>query len=96
MFEKVNGAIVKVYLRPILNGEKLAQGSGVIVKDKGYLLTNFHVFAGGEKMVLVHNEDTIRYTEIIGVHVERDIIILKLEGTDFPKHTISATVTILK
>ena len=34
-------------------------------------------------MVLVHNEDTIRYTEIIGVDVERDIIILKLEGTDF-------------
>jgi regulator of sirC expression with transglutaminase-like and TPR domain len=36
-------------------------------------------------MVIVHGQDTIPYTEIVGVDVERDVLIAKLESVDkFP------------
>ncbi len=66
------------------NGEKNKQGSGVVIKDKGILVTNFHVFAGNEKLEIRHNDSIIKYTEIIGVDIEKDILILKIDENNFP------------
>ena len=79
IFEMYNKSIVVIY--PVdFNGEVMGQGSGVILKDKGMLLTNFHVFAGAEKMIVVHDEDTLNYSAIIGVDVEKDVVIAQLDG----------------
>ena len=83
IFEKYSDAIVVIHAYDF-NGDPLGQGSGVILNDKGLLVTNFHIFSGGEKMVLIHKEDTIKYTDIVGVDVEKDVLILKLERNDFP------------
>ena len=79
IFEKYNKSIVVVY--PIdFNGNSMGQGSGVVLKDKGWLITNFHVFAGAEKLIVVHGEDTLSYDGIIGVDIEKDIVLAQIVG----------------
>lgn len=81
IFEKYNKSIVVVY--PIdFNGNSMGQGSGVVLKDKGWLITNFHVFAGAEKMIVIHGDDTLTYDGIIGVDIEKDIVLAQVVGYD--------------
>ena len=78
IFANVNDAIVVVEAIDF-DGSKSKSGSGVIIKDKGILVTNFHIFAGNEKLKLKHKDTEIKYSEIIGFNVEKDVLILKLE-----------------
>lgn len=84
IFEKYQDAIVVVYSFDF-NGNPKAQGSGVILNDKGWIVTNFHVFEGCEKMKVIHKKDTIQYNDIIGIDIERDLLIMKIEPGTYPE-----------
>jgi lipoprotein NlpI len=86
IYENANSSIVVIHSIDF-SGNKSGQGSGVILKEKGMIVTNFHIFAGNEKLIVTHNEDTIHHNGITGVDIEKDILILKLESGDF--NTIS-------
>lgn len=73
------------------DGVKSSQGSGVIIKDKNILITNFHIYAGNEKLILKQKDKEIKFTEIIGLSIEKDILILKLEESDHPQFKIGST-----
>lgn len=90
VFVTVNDAVVVVEAYDF-DGTKSSQGSGVIIKDKNILVTNFHIFAGNEKIVLKHNDKEIKYTEIVGMNIEKDVLILKLEEGDYPQVKIGNT-----
>ncbi len=90
IFSSVNDAIVVVEAYDF-DGSKSKQGSGVIIKDKGILLTNFHVFAGNEKIKLKHIDKEVKFTEIIGFDVEKDILVLKIDEGDFPQIKVGNT-----
>jgi S1-C subfamily serine protease len=30
------------------------QGSGVVINDKGYVVTNYHVLAGNDRIEIIH------------------------------------------
>lgn len=90
VFVTVNDAVVVVEAYDF-DGTKSSQGSGVIIKDKNILITNFHIFAGNEKLVIKHNDKEIKFTEIIGMNIEKDVLILKLEESDFPQIKIGST-----
>jgi S1-C subfamily serine protease/nitrogen regulatory protein PII-like uncharacterized protein len=83
IFEKVNNAIVVVYAYDF-EGDKHAQGSGIILNDKGIVVTNYHLFAGCEKIELKRKDQVINHAGIIGASIEKDILILKIEGQDYP------------
>ncbi len=87
IYEKVNNCVV-VILSYDFDGKFSKQGSGVVISDKGWIVTNYHVFAKCEKMEVKHNDKIVKYTDIIGVDVEKDILILKVED-----HTISSIPT---
>ncbi len=93
IFTSVSGAIVVVEAYDF-GGEKSTQGSGVILKDKNILITNFHIFAGNEKLVLKHMDKEIKFSEIVGLSIDKDVLILKLEDGDFPQVKIGTTVTL--
>ncbi|MBN8570920.1 MAG: tetratricopeptide repeat protein [Ignavibacteria bacterium] len=88
LFEKYQDAIVVVYSYDFDNNPK-AQGSGVIINDRGWVITNFHIFEGCQRMDLVHKGDTIKYTDIIGVDIEKDLVIMKIESGTFPDIKLS-------
>ena len=88
IYEKVNNCVV-VILSYDFDGKLSKQGSGVVISDKGWVVTNYHVFAECEKMEIRHNDKIISYTDIIGVDIEKDILILKIDENVFPSLTIA-------
>ena len=69
--------------------EQKASGSGVIISDDGYIITNSHVVSDGgqgvadEITVSLSNKKTYK-AKLIGRDAGSDIAVLKIEGTGFP------------
>jgi len=60
-------------------------GSGVIVSDEGYILTNNHLVGDADE-VLVRLPDKREYTaQIVGTDERTDVAVLKIEADDLPK-----------
>lgn len=83
IYKKVSGAVVVIHAYND-NDELAAQGSGVVLNDKGYVVTNYHVLSGNSKLKILHGEEIVPYVDIIGIDVEKDILILKIEAKKFP------------
>ncbi len=83
IYKKVSNAVVVVYAYND-NDELAAQGSGVVLNDKGYVVTNYHVLSGNSKLKILHGKEIVPYVDIIGIDVEKDILILKVEAKKFP------------
>ena len=83
IYKKVTGAVV-VILAYDLNNELSSQGSGVVINDKGYVVTNYHVLEGNDRLEIMHNKEIVPFVDIIGIDVEKDVLILKIEAKKFP------------
>ena len=67
-------------------GQCFKTGSGVIIRESGYILTNFHVAAGGRYYgILLEEEPEIFYTdELIKYNQELDLAILRMDKRRSP------------
>ncbi|RYY86119.1 MAG: PDZ domain-containing protein [Chitinophagaceae bacterium] len=69
--------------------EQRASGSGVIISEDGYIVTNNHVISNGsdgvaeEIMVTLHNRKTYK-ARLIGRDPSSDLAVLKIDGNKFP------------
>lgn len=74
---------------PQIQPEQRASGSGVIISDDGYIVTNNHVVSDGgngvaeEITVTLHNKKTYK-AKIIGRDPSSDLAVLKIDGTALP------------
>jgi serine protease Do len=74
---------------PQVQPEQRASGSGVIISDDGYIVTNNHVISDGgtgiadEITVTLHNKKVYK-AKVIGRDPSSDIAVLKIEGTNLP------------
>ena len=82
IYKKVSCAVVVVHAYDE-NYKFSAQGSGVVINDKGYVVTNYHVLSGNERLEILHGKEVVPYVDIIGIDVEKDILILKIEAKKF-------------
>ena len=66
-----------------------AQGSGIILSENGYIITNAHVVGGGEKFeVVLQNGDSYNAT-LIGADNQSDLALLKMQNP--PEGLVAAT-----
>lgn len=69
--------------------EQRASGSGVIISEDGYIVTNNHVITDGgegiadEIMVTLHNKKTYK-ARVIGKDPSSDLAVLKIDGNNLP------------
>ena len=64
--------------------EQRASGSGVIISDDGYIVTNNHVVEGSDELtVTLTNKKTYKAT-IIGTDPNTDLALIKIEETALP------------
>ncbi len=69
--------------------EQRASGSGVIISDDGYIITNNHVISDGgdgvadEITVTMSNKKTFK-ARVIGKDPSSDLAVLKIDGNGFP------------
>ncbi|MHB9003744.1 MAG: S1C family serine protease [Coriobacteriia bacterium] len=57
-------------------------GSGVIIREDGYILTNNHVVEGADRIVVTVGPDDLE-AEVVGVDPQTDLAVLKLEGDTY-------------
>lgn len=60
-------------------------GSGVIVTKDGYIITNNHVIAEADKIIVILPNDTKEYeAKLIGSDPKSDLAVIKIEAKDLP------------
>ncbi len=63
---------------------KTASGSGVIVSENGYIITNNHVVQQAEKIEVTLNDKRTYTAELIGADPTTDLALLKIKETNLP------------
>jgi S1-C subfamily serine protease len=71
-------ASVRVWLR---RGEAIATGSGVVLTDDGFLVTNAHVVADGRNGVAAFGDGTEAEFDVVGADPLSDLAVLRARGT---------------
>src|SRR5437867_6837619 len=67
-----------------------ALGSGVIISEDGYILTNNHVVDGADEIKVVLADDKKEFdAKVIGTDPQTDIAVIKIEGRSLPAITIT-------
>ena len=59
-------------------------GSGFIVSDDGYVITNNHVVDGAEEIRVHLNDRRVLVADVVGLDEPSDLALLKLEAEDLP------------
>ncbi|KKB09055.1 Do family serine endopeptidase [Devosia chinhatensis] len=62
----------------------MAAGSGFIISEDGYVVTNNHVVEDATKVTVVFDDGREQVAEIIGTDERTDLAVLKIEGDDLP------------
>ena len=64
--------------------ENIASGSGVIISEDGYIITNRHVINDSEEIVVVLNDKREYKAKIIGEDPNSDLALLKIQENNLP------------
>lgn len=60
----------------------ISTGTGVIISDKGYIVTNYHVIEATDTVtVQLYGEDIAIEAEVVGYHADDDVAVLKINKT---------------
>lgn len=65
---------------PVFDG----QGSGVVIREDGYILTNGHVIEGAEQIKVRFRDGTEYPAEVRGVDPQSDVAVIRIEAKDLP------------
>src|SRR5690606_24154160 len=61
-----------------------SSGSGVIVTDDGYIITNNHVIEDATNIEVVMNDNSRYYAKVIGTDPSTDLALLKVKARNLP------------
>jgi 2-alkenal reductase len=87
LVEKVGPAVVTVYNLTMLEGslgqesEEQLQGSGTgfVISEDGYIITNWHVVVGGSDYAVALQDGTVVEAELIGLDARDDLAVVKID-----------------
>jgi serine protease Do len=88
VYARVNPAVVTVMAEL---GYGTSVGTGVIFRQDGYVLTNFHVVAGSGSCNIALADGQTFEAKYVGGDSGNDVAVLKLEGEDFPTAEIGSS-----
>ncbi|GAM76967.1 outer membrane stress sensor protease degS [Vibrio ishigakensis] len=82
-------AVVNIYSRQYSEDDRSklktqGLGSGVIVNDKGYIITNYHVIAKADQVIVALQDGRIASAQLIGQDQRTDIAVLQISLPDLP------------
>ncbi|CAH0526941.1 outer membrane-stress sensor serine endopeptidase DegS [Vibrio hippocampi] len=86
---KAAPAVVNIYSRQYSEDDRQALlvqglGSGVIVSNKGYIITNYHVIANADQIIVALQDGRAAAAQLVGTDQRTDIAILRVEGESLP------------
>ena len=54
-------------------------GTGIVIDDRGHILTNFHVIQGAESVLITSRDGKVREAQIVGEAPDFDLALLRVE-----------------
>ena len=87
--EHVRPAVVSIIAEIITSGffgtrSSFGSGTGTIFDSQGLVLTNNHVIAGSENIILTLDDGTQLQAEVVGSDLLSDLAVLRIPGDNFP------------
>jgi serine protease Do len=73
---------------PPMKKRQMGEGSGVIVDPKGYILTNYHVVAGADKLTVRLFDGRELKGTVQGTDPKTDLAVVHVEAKDLPVATL--------
>ena len=77
-------------------GQSMGAGSGVIISDDGYIVTNNHVIDNASEIEVVLNDNRSYQAKVVGADGSTDLAVIKIEQNGLPavKYGNSETISI--
>ncbi|MFW3615374.1 DegQ family serine endoprotease [Billgrantia antri] len=69
---------------PGRGGERQSLGSGFVISEDGYILTNAHVVEGADEILVRLNDRRELQAELVGADPQTDVALLKVDASDLP------------
>jgi Do/DeqQ family serine protease len=66
------------------NPHAQSSGSGVIISNDGYIVTNYHVIEDGSSIEVMMNNNQQFYAKVIGTDPSTDLALLKIKANNLP------------
>jgi len=63
--------------------QEVGNGSGILIRSDGYILTNNHVVDGADRVVVTVGVDD-KTARVVGVDTSTDLAVLKIDGSGYP------------
>lgn len=79
VYEKNQQSIVTIH---VLDQDGLGQGTGIVLTQDGYIITNAHVVEGAAQAVVMLSDDTYYEASLVGSSTEEDLAVLKIDAQD--------------
>ena len=70
-------------------------GSGFIITEDGYIVTNYHVVEGATSVTVTTNSGTNYTAAVVGGDSSNDIAVLKVEGSGLPAVAIGSSSSLI-
>lgn len=64
--------------------DRMGAGSGVIISEDGYIITNNHVVQGADQVQVTFNDRNTQIAKVIGTDPSTDIAVLKIDSDHLP------------
>ena len=71
--------------------EGSSSGSGFILTEDGYVVTNYHVVEDGTSVSVIMNDGTELEAKVVGADSTNDIAVLKVEAQNLPAVTLGSS-----
>lgn len=89
MFRELFEGMEELFRAPPPQGQSL--GSGFIISDDGYILSNWHVVADADRIIVRLQDRRELAAEVVGKDERSDLVLLKVEAEDLPTVSIGAS-----
>lgn len=78
--EQCSAAVVGIVTESYQNFSQTSAGSGIVLTENGYIVTNNHVVSGGDNITVVLEDGTNYSAYLIGSDAYTDLAVLKIEA----------------
>lgn len=99
--KKTADSVVEIATESVVTGSFAQQyvqqgaGSGVIISEDGYIISNYHVIEGANNITVTLRDGTTSYTAaVIGSDADNDIALLKVDATGLHPATFGDSSTL--
>ncbi|WP_413699813.1 outer membrane-stress sensor serine endopeptidase DegS [Psychromonas sp. KJ10-10] len=89
---KAAPAVVNIYSQQYVDSsidnkqhlQPIGLGSGIIVDEMGYIMTNYHVVAQADQILIALQDGRLFNAEVVGTDIITDLAVLQIEGSNLP------------